>query len=137
MYGDIFILSRVLYQTRKIWLYIELKRDGAVVRPHDIGMNLGSRYMRYEGFASEKVVDTPSDVACTRVRKMTPPRVVSVSLSEYTEGINKSGIDNRIYPFALFLGKALFTLVRLRIRQIILGMGNIEVPAKDYRFFFL
>src|ERR1700722_5820598 len=85
----------------------------------------------------EHVIDPPSHVARSRVREVTPPRVVPVTLGEHAESIDEAGVHHVLEAFALLIRKALLTAIRLRIRQVQLRVGDIQIATEDDRLFLL
>src|SRR5260221_13739316 len=79
----------------------------------------------------QKIVDSPPDIAGPGVREVTPPRVVTISLSEQPERIDESGIHQILKSLAFLIGKPLLAAIRLGIRKIELGMRYIQVAAKN------
>ena len=68
---------------------------------------------------------------------MAPPGVVSGSLGEHSEGVQVTCLEDLIYPFAFFSGKAFFAFVGFWISEIIRSVGDIEIATEYHRLLFL
>src|SRR6185312_15724900 len=68
-----------------------------------------------------------------RVGERAPPGVMAIALLEQPEGVHKPRIHQVLESLALLLGKALAAAIGLRVGQIELGMGDIEIAAEDHR----
>ncbi len=58
---------------------------------------------------------------------------MAVALREHAEGIDESGVDERLESGTLLVGESLFAAIRLRIRKVELGVRHIEVAAENDR----
>src|ERR1700685_2650204 len=61
---------------------------------------------------------------------MDPPRVVAVALREHAERVDEGGVDKSLEPRAFLVGDSLLAAIRLRIREVKLGVRDIQVAAK-------
>ncbi len=56
---------------------------------------------------------------------------------EVSEGVYEPGVYDFIDSFALFFGKAVFAFVGLRVGQILLLVGYVQVTAEDNWLLFI
>src|SRR6267154_1476174 len=68
--------------------------DGAVIAAQNLRMNRRALHRAAQDGRRQKIVDSPPDVARPGVRKMTPPRIVAVSLRKEAERIDEPRIHH-------------------------------------------
>src|SRR5689334_11312485 len=68
---------------------------------------------------------------------MAPPGVVAVAFGEEAEGIHKARINDCLNALAFLVRKAFYALVLLGAGEIILRMGDVQVPAENNGLFSL
>src|SRR6185437_9509774 len=107
--------------------------DGTVITTHHVGMDLRALHGRPERPGDDEIVDSPSDIALTRIRELTPPGVVPVALLEQAEGVDEARIEEVLKALALLVGEALAAAVGLGIGEIELGVRHIQVAAENDR----
>src|SRR6202044_285542 len=61
---------------------------------------------------------------------MAPPGIVAIALGEQAEGVDEAGVDKSLESRALLVGESLLAAIGFRIRQIKLGVRDIQVAAK-------
>src|SRR5450631_819379 len=108
-----------------------------MIASHDLRMNSHC----LDGFAQarghQEVVDSPTDVAGTRIGEMAPPRIVTVPLREQPEGVDEPCIDQILKALALFVRKPLLAAIRLWIGKIEFRMRHVEITAQNEGLFRL
>src|SRR5581483_4758306 len=104
-----------------------------MVAAHDIHVNVGGSDRTAQTSRNQDVIDAPSHIALACAREVAPPGVMAVALPEQAEGIDEARIQKVLEAAALLLGEALAAAVGFRVRQIELGVGNIEVAAENHR----
>src|SRR3984893_3565853 len=107
--------------------------DGAVIAAQNLRVNRRAAHRAAQGGRHQKIVDSPPYVARPGVRKMTPPRIVAVSLREEPERIDEPRVHHILKSLALLVGESLFPAVRLGIGKIEFGVGNVQIAAKNDR----
>src|SRR3989344_6305817 len=100
-------------------------------------MYLGRPNLGSKGLTHEEIVYTPAHVPRPGIGEVRPPAVVPVAFGENTKRIHKSRLNKRINTLTLLLCETMFTLIGLRVRQIIGHMRHIEIPAENNRLFLL
>ena len=88
-----------------------------------------------KGSANEKIIYAPPDIPSTGVREVAPPCVIAFAASKHTERVLKSRREDPVDPFAFLLRESVLADVRLWVREILLGVGDIKVAAKNNRLF--
>src|SRR6202044_39497 len=96
-----------------------------------VGMNIGGGHLAAQRCGHEKIIDAPADVARAGVGEIAPPRVVPVALLEQAEGIDEAGFDEILETLALLVREALLAPIGLRIRQIVLGVRDVQIAAEN------
>src|SRR5260221_5769827 len=107
--------------------------DGAVIAAQNFRVNRRAVHRAAQDGRHQKIVDSPPDVARPRVGKMTPPRIVAVSLREEPERIDETRIHHILKSLPLLVGESLFPAVRLGIGEIEFGVGDVQIAAKNNR----
>jgi hypothetical protein len=62
---------------------------------------------------------------------------VTAALCEYAECVDESRVDKVLKAFALFLRETFLTSIRFGVGKIDLGMGDIQIAAKNDRLTLL
>src|SRR5271170_2858871 len=104
-----------------------------MIAAHHVGMDVGGDHLAAQRRGYEKIIDAPADVARAGVGEIAPPGVVTVALLEQAEGIDEAGVDEVLESLALLVGEALLAAIGLRIRQIELGVRDVQIAAKNDR----
>src|SRR5579883_2584452 len=83
---------------------------------------------------NQKVINAPANVALARAAHRAPPGVMPAAALEFAERVNEASLHKGIEPGAFLDGETVVTDIRLGVREIYLGMRDLEVAAKDDRF---
>src|ERR1700728_161807 len=108
-----------------------------MIAAHHVGVDIGGGHLAAQRRGYEKVIDAPPDVARAGVGEIAPPRVVTVALLEQAEGIDEAGVEEILESLALLVREALLAPIGLRIRQIELGVCDVQIAAENDRLLAL
>lgn len=79
----------------------------------------------------QEVIDAPADVPFARAAHGTPPGVMPAGFFKFAKRVDETSLHERVKPGAFLDGKAVVADIRLRIGQINLLVGDVEVTAED------
>ncbi len=80
-----------------------------------------------------EIIDAPPDVLFTGVEPVRPPGIVSGLLVELPEGVDEPVFDVPVEGAPLLGGEARVVDVRLRVLEVYLLVGRVEIAAEDDR----
>ena len=102
-----------------------------MVRTEDLGVDLRVHHPLRQSVGEEEVVDAPPGVLLARMESVRPPGVGHLRGVEAAEGVGEATFEQRRHLFALLVGEARVAAVGLRILDIDLLVGHIEVATDD------
>lgn len=102
-----------------------------MVGAKDLGTDEGALEARAKAGADQKVINAPADVPCSRAGQRAPPGVMTAALFKFPKGVNETGFDERAEAGPFLDSETVIAHVGLGIGEIDLGMGDVEVAAKD------
>src|SRR6185437_10797728 len=100
-------------------------------------MNIRCRDFVFQAFGYEEVVDTPANVAGSRICPERPPGIVTVPFFKESKGVDKPGINKGLKASAFFIGKAFLAAVWAGVSKIEFGVSHVKVPTKNDRLCLL
>src|ERR1700688_2255410 len=100
-----------------------------------VAANKSALKTRAERWRNEEVIDTPADIPLADIRHRTPPGIMPATFLAFPEGIHKTRFDECAEPSAFFRRDPVVADVCFRVRQVQFGVGYVEVPAENDRFF--
>ena len=83
-----------------------------------------------QNLRDHEVIEAPPHVACPGSRSIAPPGIVPLTLFEFAKRIDESRFDDGIEVRSFLVRESSISSIRLRIRQILLRMGHIQIAAK-------
>src|SRR3989344_4267420 len=93
-------------------------------------------YFFCELATDKNIINSPADVTRSRIRKMTPPRVVSIAFGKNSKRIYEASADYVLNTFALFFSKPFIFHIFFWAGEVVFGVSNVEVATKYYRLIF-
>src|SRR6185437_14997818 len=103
----------------------DLNADRAMIRAFDFRANERALQSRTQRFADQKIIDAPAYVSPARAAEGTPPRVMAPALFKFPKRVHKASLDDFVKAGALLRRETVVVNVRLRVRQINLGMRDV------------
>ena len=105
-----------------------------MVAAHDFGVDGGVGDLAEEALAGDEVVDAPSGVLLPGLEAVGPPGVGDLGGVEGAEGVDEAAAEQLAELRALLVGEAGIAAVGLRVFQVYLLVGHVEVAAEDDGF---
>jgi len=104
-----------------------------MIRTEDVRTNEGVAKTRAQRGGEKKVIDAPADVAGAGAGHGAPPGVMSAFGLKFPEGIDEAGFEEGAKARAFLRRESVIAHIGLGIGQIKLGVGHVQVAAKDDR----
>ena len=85
-------------RNRHITLQLEGDTHRAIIAARHVGINLGRHNGLSQISGHQHVIDSPPDIARTRIGEVAPPCVMTIPLFEHPKGVNEPGRDKSLKP---------------------------------------
>src|SRR5690606_28597096 len=108
--------------------------DRAVIASHDLRTYPRPRKRRAKVLGGNEVVDAPPDVPGAAVVHAAPPGIMSWAALEDAKRIHEPTLEQSREIGPLLVGEPGVAAVGAGVRQVDLGVGDIEVTTKDHGF---
>ena len=103
-----------------------------MIRTHDIFIDNGVLQCVFQRIRHKEIVDTPACVLGSGTETVGPPGIGAFQIGiKVPEGVDKAGFGQSCKFVPLFVRETGVSAVGLRIFEVDLLMGNIQVTAAD------